>query len=201
VTQLAFVRATSARKEDVVPREFRTDGPWLIYDDVHPEAARYTTVSSPPQSDKWWVVSASEDRIICIWSPDDGTLIKEYFGHLGGILTLCCAAKDNLLWTGSRDHSLRSWSLDDAYTMVSEKSLMAKAEKESRIYELAVAKANKGNKASSKKKNKGGKNTSSSPKRSKSPGAPKASGSQRKSKVADSSPRTPRTKANKKSKD
>jgi len=204
VTQLAFVSATSAGKEDVIPSEFRKDGPWLIYDDVHPESARYTTVSNPPQSEKWWVVSASEDRVICIWSPEDGTLIKEFFGHLGGIVTLCCAAKDNLLWTGSRDHSLRSWNLDDAYTMVTEKSLMAKAERESRAYEIATSKANKLFKSGSKKKNKGGKTASASPKpkKNKEPGSPKAPTSPRSGKKGtDSPPKSPRGKAKKKNKD
>jgi WD40 repeat protein len=161
----------------------------LIYDSSRPDYHQRFTTSKPAiPTTKTWLLSASEDRTICMWSAVDGTLLKEFFGHTGGVLTTWHAKGDRLIWSGSRDHSLRSWSLEEADTLIRERDHMGKADAASRAIEIANAKANKKSKDGKRKGNRGkkedkkGRSTSpGSKKKSKSPkGSPKASSPQRK---------------------
>jgi WD40 repeat protein len=114
---------------------------------------------------KRWLVSSSEDGTICIWSPNDGKLLKEFFGHTGGVLMLCYAPQERLLWSGSRDHTIRSWCLEEAETQLRELEAMEQADGESRKAVIIYAKA----KQDTKSKKKAGKAGASSTPRGKSP--------------------------------
>merc|ERR1712113_1277613 len=88
----------------------------------------------PPTTDeqsKRWLVSASEDRSVSVWTPDDGRLLWEFYGHGGGILSLTYAPRERLLWSGSRDHSVRSWCLEDVGTTLREQEMMSQADSDS----------------------------------------------------------------------
>jgi len=82
-----------------------------------------------------WIVSTSEDSTICIWSPENGQLLKEFYGHTGGVLAMCYAPQERLFWSGSRDHSVRSWCLETAEMQLRELEAMASADVEGRQLE------------------------------------------------------------------
>mmetsp|Transcript_79915 Transcript_79915/g.151864 ORF Transcript_79915/g.151864 Transcript_79915/m.151864 type:complete len:653 (-) Transcript_79915:74-2032(-) len=115
-----------------------------------------------PEADRRRLFSASEDRSIRMWAPASGTLLGEFPGHVGGISTMCFATHEQLLWTGSRDHSMRSWRLDEAEMRLREQREMAKMDKESMDYEKAVRIA-KAQKNRSNKKQANAKTGSKSP--------------------------------------
>jgi len=129
---------------------------------------------------KNWLVSASEDRTICIWAPEDGRLLKEFYGHTGGVLMLCYTPQERLLWSGSRDHSIRSWCLEEAETQLREQDAMENADVESRKAEIMFAKSKLAK--PKKKAGKAGATSASPSPRSKSPKAGKRSGKSPKNK-------------------
>merc|ERR1712054_744982 len=88
-----------------------------------------------------WLASTSEDGTICIWSPENGQLLKEFYGHAGGVLVLCHALQERLFWSGSRDHSVRSWCLDATDMQLRELDAMALADTESKQYEVLTTKS------------------------------------------------------------
>lgn len=100
-----------------------------------------------------WLVSTSEDGTLCIWSPEKGELLKEFYGHTGGVLQLCYTPQERLFWSGSRDHSVRSWCLETAENQIRELESMATAEVDSRRYENAISKAQLAARMAGKNKN------------------------------------------------
>ena len=58
--------------------------------------------------------SSSSDRSIAIWSSMHGALLGQFFGHGSWVLDLVYAPRDgraDLLISGGRDHTVRTWSL------------------------------------------------------------------------------------------
>eukprot|EP00928_Gymnodinium_smaydae_P052950 TRINITY_DN37066_c0_g1_i1.p1 TRINITY_DN37066_c0_g1~~TRINITY_DN37066_c0_g1_i1.p1 ORF type:complete len:626 (-),score=94.04 TRINITY_DN37066_c0_g1_i1:33-1910(-) len=81
-----------------------------------------------------YLISCSEDRSIRIWSLQKVHLVDELYGHTGAILTACIATDANLLWTGARDWSLRSWDLAEAGRRIEERTRMTQMDKEARMW-------------------------------------------------------------------
>lgn len=133
---------------------------------------------------KWktWLISASEDRAVRIWLPSTGQLLEEFRGHVGGVLQLSISERDKLVWSGSRDWTVRSWDLAEVEVRVWEKTQMAKVDAQSLAYEVAMrahvralrkqkkgrSKSGKGGKKSAAAKTGKSPSASKSPKRSKS---------------------------------
>lgn len=76
------------------------------------------------------LISGGEDRVIKFWTLS-GQLLEEFYGHTGGILSAVVATKDRMLWTGSRDHTVRSWNLLEAEARHRERGAMTGADAES----------------------------------------------------------------------
>lgn len=157
---------------------------------------------------KLWLVSCSEDRTIRIWDPqvaerpedfeqlkeskrNPPRLLKELYGHTGGVLMLCYASRQQLLWSGSRDHSIRSWCLEEAALQLREIDAMEQADHESRTAAIVYSKMKNVKKDAKKKPGKAGANPASptgAPAKAKSPGAktksPRKDGSPKRKKKA-----------------
>jgi len=117
---------------------------------------------------KRWLVSSSEDRTIRLWNPEEGKLLKEFWGHQGGVLMLCYVPWQHLLWSGSRDHSIRSWCFEDSAQQLRETEAMEKADAESRRAAYIYAKMRNAHKGSKKKTGKKDGSPSSKSKKPKS---------------------------------
>lgn len=79
-------------------------------------------------------------------------------GHEGGVLTFMVA--DRLIYSGSRDHSIRSWCMQEMDKRIWERNRMAEAEMASRRYETY-----NGIMGAGKKKARGGKAGGAAPKK------------------------------------
>mmetsp|Transcript_68806 Transcript_68806/g.149755 ORF Transcript_68806/g.149755 Transcript_68806/m.149755 type:complete len:520 (-) Transcript_68806:320-1879(-) len=80
--------------------------------------------------------SASEDRSVRLWEASTGALLEEFCGHSGAVLTMCVSSGDQLLWTGGRDWSVRSWDLAELELRIDERARMLKMDQESASYKL-----------------------------------------------------------------
>jgi len=89
---------------------------------------------------KCWIISASEDRSIRIWCAKTGLVKDELYGHAGAVLILCIAQHEQLLWSGARDLSVRSWDLVEVEHRFLERDRMLKMDRESRAVEVEVKK-------------------------------------------------------------
>jgi len=84
-----------------------------------------------------WLISASEDRTVRLWDAASGALLADFYGHTGGVQTTSVADQERLLWSGSRDHSVRSWDLGEVEKQLKEQTAMAHADEQSREFEIA----------------------------------------------------------------
>ena len=55
--------------------------------------------------------SGGDDRSIIVCDADAGKLLEQLIGHENGVTSIAFAHKD--LYTGSFDHSIICWDLDD----------------------------------------------------------------------------------------
>lgn len=78
--------------------------------------------------------SGGDDRSIIIWNIESGKLLEQLYGHENGITSIAFAFGD--LWTGSFDHQIYSWDLDQIEDRLQEKEDMREADVESRRYEV-----------------------------------------------------------------
>eukprot|EP00929_Paragymnodinium_shiwhaense_P049161 TRINITY_DN24813_c0_g1_i1.p1 TRINITY_DN24813_c0_g1~~TRINITY_DN24813_c0_g1_i1.p1 ORF type:complete len:490 (-),score=109.18 TRINITY_DN24813_c0_g1_i1:198-1667(-) len=78
------------------------------------------------------LISAAEDCSIRLWNISTGTLLEDFYGHAGAVLSLCISRKEGLLWSGSRDFSVRSWDLCDAERRAEDRRRMAEADAEAK---------------------------------------------------------------------
>merc|ERR1719502_1984055 len=85
-----------------------------------------------------WLFSASEDRTVRLWDATTGAGLADFYGHGGGVLSLSVAS-DKLLWTGSRDHTVRSWDIAEVKARLRENSCMEIADRQSFQYEVAFS--------------------------------------------------------------
>eukprot|EP00747_Dinoflagellata_sp_TGD_P035568 gnl/TRDRNA2_/TRDRNA2_137946_c0_seq1.p1 gnl/TRDRNA2_/TRDRNA2_137946_c0~~gnl/TRDRNA2_/TRDRNA2_137946_c0_seq1.p1 ORF type:complete len:496 (-),score=65.40 gnl/TRDRNA2_/TRDRNA2_137946_c0_seq1:192-1679(-) len=106
------------------------------------------------------LLSTSEDRTVRIWNPADGNVLDEFYGHTGGILACCLDMSARMIWTGARDHSLRSWDLGEAERRIRERAKMIEMDRESVEYRKFL----RANAKTAGKKNKEGRKGAGSPK-------------------------------------
>jgi WD40 repeat protein len=96
--------------------------------------------------------SGGDDRTIIIWNIENTKMLEQLTGHENGVTSIGFAAGD--LYTGSFDHHVICWDLNDLEDRISEKEDMRQADIESRRYETywKLMDAKKGK----KKRGKGG---------------------------------------------
>lgn len=61
------------------------------------------------------------------------TLVEDFIGHEDGVV--CIEFADNMLYSGSFDHSIRSWNLKEMDSRIRERSHMFKEDIWSRKYD------------------------------------------------------------------
>jgi len=88
---------------------------------------------------KDWLLSLCDDKLVRVWDATSGRLLADYWGHSAGPVSFCVAWKEKLLWTGSRDHSVRSWDLGELESQVRERSAMEQSDAESFEYEVTFS--------------------------------------------------------------
>jgi len=93
-----------------------------------------------------WLLSGSDDNTIRIWNLRDGKMLEELVGHHNGVTSLCFA--NNELFSGSMDHYIICWDVDEIRERIREKQLMMEEDLLSRKFAVIYN-------ASSKKKKKG----------------------------------------------
>lgn len=113
-----------------------------------------------------WLVSLAEDKLVRIWETFSGRLISELWGHSAGVISTSAAWP--LLFTGSRDHTVRSWDLGEIERQLQETAAMELCDAQSFHYEVTFSRltlkqlkklaAEKRAAALGKTDNKGGKN-------------------------------------------
>lgn len=86
-----------------------------------------------------WLLSCSDDKLVRIWDTSSGDMLADFRGHAAGPVSACVAWSEGLLWTGSRDATLRSWDLEELRCQVRERSHMAKCDEESFHYEVTFS--------------------------------------------------------------
>ncbi len=59
--------------------------------------------------DDAYVVSGSENNVVCIWDLVDGKLLRSLHGHEGSVVSVNCHPKENLIISGSADGTIRLW--------------------------------------------------------------------------------------------
>ena len=103
-----------------------------------------------------YLYSHSDDRTIKVWDKASGRCLEDFTGHDDGVT--CIAFADGMLYSGSYDHSIRSWDLQDMHKRILERSLMIREDIETRRIETysRLMSKKKGKKAK-KGKGKGGK--------------------------------------------
>jgi len=84
-----------------------------------------------------WLISLAEDKLIRIWDPFSGKMISEYWGHGAGVVSTCTTWP--LLWTGSRDHTVRSWDLGEIKRQLEETAAMELCDAQSFQYEVTFS--------------------------------------------------------------
>lgn len=84
-----------------------------------------------------WLVSLAEDKLIRIWDPFSGKMISEFWGHGAGVVSTCTTWP--LLWTGSRDHTVRSWNLGEIKRQLEETAAMELCDAQSFQYEVTFS--------------------------------------------------------------
>lgn len=64
-------------------------------------------------------------------------MISEYWGHGAGVVSTCTTWP--LLWTGSRDHTVRSWDLGEIKRQLEETAAMELCDAQSFQYEVTFS--------------------------------------------------------------
>jgi len=101
-----------------------------------------------------YLFTNSEDKTICVWDKNTGNCVDEFIGHQDGVTFL--EFSNRMVYSGSYDHSIRSWDLEEMNRRIEEKSLMKQEEILSRKIEVYFATLNS-KKKGKKKGKKGGK--------------------------------------------
>jgi WD40 repeat protein len=71
----------------------------------------YTLAFSPDKAGRW-VASAGEDSAVKIWDSHTGKLVRSFRGHTGLVTILAFSPDGRLLVSGSRDHTVKVWDLN-----------------------------------------------------------------------------------------
>ena len=78
--------------------------------------------------------SGGDDRSVIIWNIESTKQLEQLTGHENGVTSIGFAAGD--LYTGSFDHHVICWDLQDIEDRIAEKEDMRQADIESRRYEV-----------------------------------------------------------------
>ena len=84
-----------------------------------------------------WLISLAEDKLLRLWDPFSGRLISGLWGHSAGVISSCSTWP--LLWTGSRDHTVRSWDLGEIHRQLQETAAMELCDAQSFQYEITFS--------------------------------------------------------------
>ena len=93
-----------------------------------------------------WMFSGSDDKSIIIWDAETGKLLEQLQSHENAVTSITFALND--LYTGSFDHHIICWDMNDLDERIQEKDDMRQADIDSRKVETywRLADAKKGKK-------------------------------------------------------
>jgi len=101
-----------------------------------------------------WLLSGSDDQTIRIWDAKTTKVLEELTGHHNGVT--CLTFANNELFSGSQDHYIICWDIDEITQRIKEKQLMLHEDLLSRrldvFYKLTMKKKKKGKKGKGKGK-------------------------------------------------
>ena len=86
---------------------------------------------------KDWLVSCAEDKLVRVWDATSGKLLADFWGHSAGVVCTCMSWP--LLWTGSRDHTVRSWDFEEVERRLRELATMEMCDAQSFHYEVTFS--------------------------------------------------------------
>ncbi|CAE7389018.1 NLE1 [Symbiodinium natans] len=86
-----------------------------------------------------WLLSLCDDKLVRVWDASSGRILADFWGHAAGPVSACLAWNEKLLWTGSRDATLRSWDVEELRRQVLEGSAMEACDAESFHYEVTFS--------------------------------------------------------------
>ena len=66
------------------------------------------SVYSVSISKNLYIVSASADRSVIVWSLQTGKIVSRFLGHMDAVRCICCLPS-GLTVSGSADHTMRIW--------------------------------------------------------------------------------------------
>lgn len=112
-----------------------------------------------------WMFSGGDDRSIIIWDADSGKLLEQLTGHENGVTSIAFAFAD--LYTGSFDHHIICWDLNDLDERIQEKDDMRQADIDSRKVETYMRLMDNKNKNKRKAKKGGAKKAQDAKKKEK----------------------------------
>ena len=69
-----------------------------------------------------YIYVGTDERKIRVYNLKNWQLVEEFQGHDDGITQIAFA--DNMLYSGSFDHSIRSWELKDMHNRIRERAIM-----------------------------------------------------------------------------
>jgi eukaryotic-like serine/threonine-protein kinase len=70
----------------------------------------WATAFSPDDEGRW-VASAGEDTTVKVWDTRNGELVHSFRGHIGLVSTVAFSHDGRLLFSGSRDKTVKCWDL------------------------------------------------------------------------------------------
>lgn len=99
-----------------------------------------------------YLYTYSDDRTIKVWNLNTNKCLETFTGHNDAVSSI--EFSNNMLYSGSLDHYIRSWDLDEMHLRIRERAFMNQCDIESmrmEVYERTI------NARSKKKKGKKGK--------------------------------------------
>lgn len=110
-----------------------------------------------------YLILGCDDRMVRVFSLKTYKLLEEFFGHEDSIISLEIA--DGMLFSGSNDHSIRSWDLKEMENRIRERKFMIREDINSRKFEAYSSVIEKKKKKKKGKKGKKGKKKGSAKKK------------------------------------
>ncbi|MDB5322907.1 MAG: pknB 19 [Phycisphaerales bacterium] len=77
---------------------------------LHGHTADIYTVAFSPDDGRW-IASAGEDSTVKIWDSVTGELVRSFRGHEALVSSVAFSIDGHLLYSGSRDHTIKVWDL------------------------------------------------------------------------------------------